>query len=95
MSPLDDTLEALLALATADDAAAIYPVNRAIDGFTLAVGGTLDDRIFALIALREAFERARRQTEVARYVLLVIEQRRRLLALEWQEAYRAGAIDRN
>ncbi len=92
MSALNSTLASLLALAEADDAAAIWPVNQAIDAYTERVGGSLDDRIFALIALREAFERKAPRTELATYAMDVMDNRRRILAIAWWEAHRAGRL---
>jgi hypothetical protein len=88
MSQLDETLAALLDLARRDDAAGILPVNEVVDRFTVRVGGSLDRKLLALNRLRDAFERRSPNTELARYALAVIDNRRHTLGLDWWDVYR-------
>jgi hypothetical protein len=86
MGLLQTTLRALLALADRDEPDGILPVNQVIDLYTLRVGGSLDDRLMALRMLREAFEEKAPATEIAGYALEMIDNRRRNLMIDWQEA---------
>ena len=86
MGLLQTTLRALLVLAGRNEADGILPVNQAIDHYTRDVGGSLDDRLMALRILREAFEEKAPATELASYALDMIDNRRRNLMIDWQDA---------
>jgi hypothetical protein len=90
MSPLDDCVQALLTLARANRPEGIWPVNQAVDTFLARSHPSLGDRIIALNALKTEFERRAPANDMAIYAVDVIDQRRRVLQVEWWERYRSG-----
>jgi hypothetical protein len=90
MSPLDDCMQALLTLAKANRPEGIWPVNQAVDAYLARSHPSLGDRITALDELKAAFERRAPSNDMAVYAVDVIDQRRRVLQVEWWERYRSG-----
>jgi hypothetical protein len=90
MSPLDDCVQALLTLARANRPEGIWPVNQAVDAYLARSHRSLGDRIAALDELKAAFERRAPSNDMAIYAVDVIDQRRRVLQVEWWERYRSG-----
>jgi hypothetical protein len=90
MSPLDDCVQALLTLARANRPEGIWPVNQAVDAFLARSHRSLGDRITALDELKAAFEQRAPANDTTVYAVDVIDQRRRVLQIEWWQRYRSG-----
>jgi hypothetical protein len=93
MSPLNECVHTLISLSTANRPDGIWPVNQAVDAFISNGRDSLGSRITALIELGRAFEARAPATDLAVYAKAVIDQRRRLLELEWWQRHREGRVE--